>query len=173
MLIFRRAEMSDLPGIMRVVGEAQAFMRTLNIDQWQDGYPGADILAQDIAAGQLYAIAGGEGVAAIAVLSMMPEPIYETIDGAWRTSGPYLTIHRMAVDDAHRGGGPAGEMLARAVALARQEGLAGVRVDTHRENVAMRRFLEKNGFVFCGEVRYPVAAGDPIRVAYELPLICR
>ena len=53
---------------------------------------------------------------------------------------------------------------------ARKNGCASVRADTHRGNRAMRGLLEKCGYCFCGEVNYPVVAGDPVRVAYELPL---
>ena len=163
----RRAEMRDLIDIMRVVREAQAFMRTLDIDQWQDGYPGEDILRRDIVIGQLYVIEDGGSIAAFAALSLLPELIYDTIDGAWRAPGKYLTIHRMAIDDAHRGGGSAAQILDKAYRLARENQCDCVRADTHRGNRAMRRFLEKNGFALCGEVSYPVDAGDPIRVAYD------
>ena len=70
MLTFRRAEARDLPGIMRVIHEAQAFMRTLNIDQWQDGYPDEAILRADIAMNQAYVIAACQDrIAAVVVLS--------------------------------------------------------------------------------------------------------
>jgi len=172
MLTYRPARMGDLSDIMRLIHEAQAFMRTLEIDQWQDGYPGEDIIRSDIEIGQAFVYADDEAgkVASIAIFSLLPEPIYDELEGEWKTSGPYLTIHRMALDNANRGSGVAGDMLRNAVAMAKRENLASVRADTHRGNKAMRRFLEKNGFVYCGEVTYPVAAGDPIRVAYELVL---
>ena len=172
MLTYRPARHDDLPDIMRLIHEAQAFMRTLEIDQWQDGYPSEDILRNDIEIGQAFVYADDETgkVASIAIFSLLPEPIYDALDGEWKTGGPYLTIHRMALDDGHRGGGVAQNMLEKAVEMAKNENLASVRADTHRGNKAMRRFLEKNGFVYCGEVTYPVDAGDPIRVAYELIL---
>ena len=164
---FRRATEGDLDGIMGVIREAQAFMRTLEIDQWQDGYPQREILLEDIELGQLYVFAEGEAVCAVAALSLLPEPVYDGIDGAWINGGAYLTIHRMALDDAHRGGGLAARMLERAVEIAAGNDRASVRVDTHPGNKAMRRFLEKNGFVHCGTVYYHVKRGDPQRVAYE------
>lgn len=170
MQIFRRAGMDDLNDIMRVVGEAQRFMKTLNIDQWQDGYPERETLAEDIALGRLYVIEDGGRVAAFAALLLEPEPIYDTIDGAWAVPGPYLTIHRMALDDGHRGRGLAGAIVARAAAMARENGCAALRADTHSGNAAMRRFLEKTGFVFRGTVLYTVKKGDPLRVAYEKDL---
>ena len=177
MLRFRKAQTADLPDILRAVREAQAFMRTLNIDQWQDGYPDAAVLTEDIEIGQLYVFAedalpaGALGsIAAFAALSLLPEPVYDAIDGAWRIPGPYLTVHRTALDDVHRGGGLAAEIIGHAVAIARAAGCASVRADTHPGNLAMRRFLEKQGFALRGTVQYLVKKGDPLRVAYEKAL---
>ena len=177
MLQFRRAQMRDIPDIMRTVREAQAFMRTLEIDQWQDGYPEQSTLEKDIEIGQLYVFSedgpdpGAPGsIAAFAALSLLPEPVYDALEGEWLTQGPCLTIHRMALDDAHRGSGLASRIIDRAAAIARSAGFAGLRADTHPGNKAMRRFLEKQGFSCCGTVLYAVRKGDPLRVAYERPL---
>ena len=171
MRTFRRATLADLDDVMRVVAEAQAFMRTLNIDQWQDGYPEREILERDVEIGQLYVVEDDGAIAAFAALSLEPEPIYDEIDGAWTLPGPHLTVHRMALDDAHRGGGIAREIIARAFDIARRNGRAVVRADTHPGNRAMRRFLEKQGFTQCGTVRYPVTEGNPLRVAYEAAVL--
>lgn len=164
---FRPAEARDIPDILRLIHEAQAFMRTLNIDQWQDGYPDEAVLRRDIEVGQLFVFDDEGAIAAVAALSLLHEPAYDDLDGAWLQTGPYLTVHRMALDDAHRGAGLASRMLEAAIRRAGENGCASVRVDTHRGNKAMRRFLEKNDFAYCGEVRYPLLSGDPIRVAYE------
>jgi len=165
---FRKALPGDLPGIMTVIAQAQAFMATLGIDQWQDGYPSAEIIAEDIRLGRAYVFDDGGIIASITVLTAEPEPVYDAIDGQWRTGAPYLTIHRMALGNTHRHSGLASEILAHAKAIASAEHLTAVRADTHRGNVAMRRFLEKSGFLLCGTVEYPVDAGDPVRVAYDL-----
>ena len=169
-MILRQANANDLPDILRVVGEARAFMGTLGIDQWQDGYPEPETLAEDIRLQQLYVIDDGGSVAAVAAITRLSEPAYDAIDGAWRRSGPYVTIHRIALDDAHRGGGLARTIVRKAEDLALEGGCVSVRADTHRGNRAMRRFLEKQGFDYCGEVMIEVKQGDPIRVAYEKPL---
>lgn len=167
MLTFRKAIPSDLPGMMQLVAQAQAFMATLDIDQWQDGYPSEAILAEDIRVGRIYVFDDNGSVASISVITEEPEPIYDALDGRWLSDAPYLTIHRMALDNAHRHSGLAAQILDRAVSMARELNLGSIRADTHRGNKAMRRFLEKNGFVECGLVTYEVDAGDPIRVAYE------
>ena len=49
---------------------------------------------------------------------------------------------------------------------AAQAGCDSARADTHRGNFPMRRLLERNGFIACGECEYE-STGDPVRVAYE------
>lgn len=167
MLTFRKAVPDDLPGMLALVGQAQAFMATLNIDQWQDGYPSEDVLAEDIRLGRIYVYDDDGQIASITVMTEEPEPVYDTLVGSWLNDGPYLTIHRMALDDAHRHGGIASRIIRHAVDMAAELKLRSVRADTHRGNKAMRRFLEKSGFVECGLVTYATKAGDPLRVAYE------
>jgi len=167
-MIFRKALPADLDGIMIVVHEAQSFMATLGIDQWQDGYPSREIITDDIRIGQAYVCEDDGCIVSITVITAEPEPIYDSLNGEWHFGSPYLTIHRMAVSDACRHKGTAQLILQNAVKMAREQSLSGIRADTHRGNKAMRRFLEKNGFLECGTVVYEVDAGDPIRVAYDL-----
>ena len=167
MLTFRKATYDDLPGMLALVSQAQTFMATLNIDQWQDGYPDEAILTEDIRVGRIYVFDDDGKIASITVITDEPEPVYDTLEGRWLNDKPYLTIHRMALDDAHRHGGIASRIIDQAVKMAQELNLNSVRVDTHRGNKAMRRFLEKSGFVECGLVTYATKAGDPLRVAYE------
>lgn len=167
MLTFRKATYDDLPGMLALVGQAQAFMATLNIDQWQDGYPDEAILTEDIRVGRIYVFDDDGKIASITVITDEPEPVYDTLEGRWLSDEPYMTIHRMALDDAHRHSGIASRIVDHAVKMAQELNLSSVRADTHRGNKAMRRFLEKSGFVECGLVTYATKAGDPLRVAYE------
>ena len=164
----RLAETCDYDAILSLIGRARAAIRSLGIDQWQDGYPEPELIAEDIALRRGWVFADGEAVAGYAVLLAGREPIYDALEGAWRTRGDcYLTIHRMAIDDGYRGTGLSVRILSFAEELARSQDLASVRADTHRGNLAMRGLLQKCGYALCGEVRYDVTAGDPLRVAYE------
>ena len=167
---FRRATAADIDDILRLIGEARAFIGALGIDQWQDGYPDRETLLRDVALDQLYVFAEAGRVAAVAALSLLPEPAYDGLNGRWGVEGRYLTIHRMALDDDHRGGGLAAALLDQAERIARENGCGALRIDTHQGNAAMRRFVEKHGFLYRGEVLYPMKAGDPVRLAYEKPL---
>lgn len=166
----RPAEARDLDEIMLLLSQARAAIARLGIDQWQDGYPEREQIRADIEAGAGVAFVREGRVAGYMALQTAPEPVYARIDGAWRCAGPYLTVHRMAIADGFRGGGLSVEMLNCALERAKSAGMRSVRADTHRGNRAMRRLLEKCGYAHCGEVRYEVTAGDPIRAAYELPI---
>ena len=166
-ILRRPAEARDRDAILAVVAHARAAIRALGIDQWQDGYPEPEVIEGDIALGIGYIFEIGGHVAGYLALADAPEAVYADIDGAWQCSGPYLTVHRMCIDDGFRGTGLSAQMLALAEDMARAGRLSSVRADTHRGNIVMQRLLEKRGFARCGTVVYEVTAGDPIRVAYE------
>lgn len=167
---FRKARTEDIPQIMTIVRQAQTFMATLGIDQWQDGYPSHAQIVSDVVSDCSYVLEQNGAVVATTYFTCESEPAYAAIDGAWHTDEPALTIHRMALSDSVRHSGLASELLMHAVEMARSQRLCGIRVDTHRGNAVMRRFLEKNGFIECGLVEYPRTLGDPIRVAYDLQI---
>ncbi|MDO5322510.1 MAG: GNAT family N-acetyltransferase [Clostridia bacterium] len=164
----RRAQAGDFDAILALLDHARAAIRTLGIDQWQDGYPEPELIREDIALQRGWVFVDGEAIAGYAVLLSGREPVYDALDGAWLTLGDrYLTIHRMAIDDGYRGTGLSRQMIAFAEEQARSQSLISVRADTHRGNLAMRGLMKNCGYEICGEVRYDVTAGDPIRVAYE------
>ena len=171
MISHRSAAPGDRDAILAVIEHARAAIRTLGIDQWQDGYPEPTVIEADIAAGIGHVFEVDGHIAGYMALASGLDPVYGRIDGAWLCGGPYLTIHRMCIDDGHRGTGLSAEMLAFAEAAARAQGCASVRADTHRGNKAMLRLLEKSGFIRCGTVAYDVTAGDPLRAAFERRII--
>ena len=168
MLTFRKAVPADLPGMMNLVHQAQAFMATLNIDQWQDGYPTREIAEEDVALSRSYAVEIDGEVCATFVLQLGGDKNYDVIErGEWLSGNEnrdYLAIHRVAIAVASRGRGIAAQMISYAADLARERGLSSLRIDTHEGNVVMRRMLEKNGFTYCGVIY--LENGDA-RVAYE------
>ena len=166
MFSFRSATLEDLSAIMSIIAQARSAIARLGIDQWQDGYPQAELIRQDIALHRAILMEVEAQPAGYMVPLMEAEPVYACIDGQWLSDAPYLTVHRMAVGDGHRGRGLGAQMLSFAENCAREHGLSSVRVDTHRGNRAMRALLTKCGYQLCGEVTYETQ-GDPIRVAYE------
>lgn len=150
---FRQASEADLPEIMRIIAQAQAYLAAQGIDQWQDGYPDERVMRGDIALGNGYVLELDGRVSGIATIIYDGEPSYEVIyDGAWTTREPYACMHRIAVDAAQRGKGVSDALMQGAEAAIRQKGFHGIRIDTHRENVVMQRMLKRNGYALCGVI---------------------
>ena len=164
----RRATVSDLDTLMPIFEEARDTIAKLGINQWQDGYPSYDVIAEDIAKNRSYAVEPDGTICGTFVLVDDGEILYDKIyDGHWLTgdeSQDYVAIHRVAVSVARRGSGISTAMIDYAASHAKALGRVSLRIDTHEGNVVMRRMLEKHGFVHCGTIH--LANGAP-RVAYE------
>ncbi|MCD7839298.1 MAG: GNAT family N-acetyltransferase [Erysipelotrichaceae bacterium] len=90
---------------------------------------------------------------------------YATIKGQWLTNNqPYAVIHRIVVDNNYKGHGLASELLNYAIEECLKLGIHSIRIDTHHDNLSMQRFLKKNGFILCGDIK--LQSGDP-RIAFE------
>ena len=153
-MIFRKATQEDLPVMMEIVRQAQAFMKSQNVDQWQAGYPTRGGLEGGIRQGNSYVLEEDGVLLGLEAVVFAPEESYEKMTkGKWLTQGaPYGVIHRGAVLGERRGQGLFGELIKGAESLCRDRGIGSIRVDTHPDNKAMGRSLVKNGFVLCGEI---------------------
>lgn len=166
--MIRKTTEDDISKIVPIYEEARRTIAALGIDQWQNGYPSADVLEEDITLAQSYIVESDNAVCGTFALIKNGEPTYDKIfNGHWLSGDDnrnYTAIHRVAISVAKRGGGISGEIITYAEETAKALGHGSLRIDTHRGNVVMRRMLEKNGFVFCGVIY--LESGDE-RVAYE------
>lgn len=136
-----------------IIQEAKRTLEDLNIPMWQEDYPDPETMKQDILEGRAFIFTLDNEVAGTFTLMLGRDPVYDKLDvGEWLTNKPYSTIRRLAVAKAKRGRNVTGRILAKAGALSLFNGFPSIRVDTHPENIAMRRALEKNGFQYCGEI---------------------
>ena len=114
---FRVTKEEDLPAVMTILHQAQAYFKAHGIDQWQDGYPDEATLRRDIQNGTAYVAELDGAVAACATIAFAPDENYTTmVSGQWLTERPYAVIHRIAVDDKLKGQGIAGWILEQAEA---------------------------------------------------------
>jgi tRNA (guanine37-N1)-methyltransferase len=151
---YRRGEPGDIDGIMEIVSQARDYLKSQGVDQWQNGYPDASVFLSDMEKGNCWVFTCDDEIVGVIAISMGPESCYETMtEGKWLSEGaPYGVIHRSAVRSDFRGSGLASEMFALAEDLCLGMGAASMRVDTHRDNMTMRCFLEKCGYALCGVV---------------------
>ena len=166
-MIIRKTTAADTTALDALFAEARATIAALGIDQWQNGYPSPDVIAQDLSLDRSYVIEIDGEIVGTFVLVTDGEPDYDHIfDGAWRTGDgrDYVAIHRVAISVARRGSGLSSAIINYAAEVARDLGRASLRIDTHKGNVVMRKMLERHGFVHCGSI---YLQGADHRVAYE------
>jgi N-acetylglutamate synthase-like GNAT family acetyltransferase len=162
-----KATTHDLPVIMEIIGHAQNYLASLNIDQWQNGYPNPNAIIKDINNNESYLVQNHtKEVLATAMFSTQNEPTYNTIIGEWLTSqkATYGVIHRMAVHNKYRGSGAAQFIFQECEAYLKQQTIASMRVDTHQDNKGMQQLLNKMGYSYCGIIY--LADGNK-RLAFE------
>ena len=157
----RLAFPNEVDAIMHVIEEAKKCLAEAGSTQWQNGYPNADTIIEDIISGQAYvALEEGE-LLAYAAVTKSPEKAYEAIyDGNWEgKETEYLVFHRIAVASDVQGQGVAQTFLEGLI-----EGFdyLDFRSDTHAQNKAMQHIFEKLSFKQVGKV--PV---DGERLAYQ------
>ena len=164
----RNATFEDMDAILSVFDQARVAIAQLGIDQWQDGYPAREHIQADIDKRYGFVLCANHEVQGYFAMIADGEPTYDRIyDGQWLTDGAYMTVHRVAVSDALRGQGGSSEIVRYALQRALRQGMGAVRIDTHRGNVRMRKFLEKQGFSACGVIYLQSGAE---RIAYEMDL---
>ena len=157
----RLAFPNEVDAIMQVMEDAKKCLAESGSDQWQNGYPNANIIIDDIISGQAYVALEEGDVIAYAAVTRSPESAYDAIyEGKWQGGeSEYLVFHRIAVVAANQG---------QKVAQTFLEGLIegfdylDFRSDTHAENKIMQHIFEKLGFQQVGKV--PV---DGERLAYQ------
>lgn len=160
---FRQAITSDASSIWEILQFAIVSRRNDGSNQWQDGYPNPEVIADDIDKGVGYVLTrNGEIVGYLAIL-INDEPEYAKIKGKWLTNDDFVVFHRVAIAEKWLGQGLAKELLFHIENFARNQGINSIKADTNFDNKPMLRLFKNSGYVYCGEVYF---RGSP-RKAYE------
>ncbi len=170
MINIRLANLADVESIASLYEKARLLLRDRGIDQWQEGYPNADSARNDIENAYSFVIEENGKIIGTAALDVGVEPTYNQIyDGQWKTKSPiYAFVHRVAVDPEMKGKNLASLFFSKAEGIAREHGVISMRCDTHRDNHAMQKTLERAGFEHCGIIHLETGAE---RWAFEKVLL--
>ena len=162
---FRRANLNDLPNIIEIIRQAQVYLRSLKIDQWQNNYPNKEVVEEDIKNNNSYVLTYNSKVVAVAAIIFDNEPTYNKIyDGVWLSRGDYVTVHRIAVSKKYKSLGLGKIMMDKTKELAVARGVFSIRIDTHQDNLVMQNFILSNKFTYCGII---YLSDNSKRLAYE------
>ncbi len=171
----RPATREDFAEVSRLLAAGRDSMAALGIDEGPKKYPSSRRLMHSIKNGTCHVVEDAHGrPLAVFAVSFSPDKNYARgIKGAWLTDTlacpqPYAELHWVAVDGYARRRGVGAFVLDRACEIARAGGRSSLRADVYRDNVPMRRLLEKRGFAHCGTVEVRDVFGrQKRRAAYE------
>ena len=130
---------ADASVIWAILSAAIQRRKTEGSNQWQDGYPNEQVIANDIAKGYGYVLVEDDEIVGYCALLINDEPEYAHIKGKWLTSGDFVVFHRVAIAPNH---------------LGRDNGIHSLRADTNFDNTPMLHLFEKLGYQYCGEVTF-------------------
>ena len=160
---FRKATSTDIPSIWEIVKSAIARRKQDGSNQWQDGYPNPEVIAEDIEQGVGHVLMRDDEIVGYVAVLINDEPEYAKLKGKWLTNDDFVVYHRVAIAGKWLGQGLAKELLSHIEDFTREKGITSIKADTNFDNIAMLRLFEKLGYKYCGEVYF---RGSP-RKAYE------
>ncbi len=146
-MTIRKTVMNDLHRVQEIYAGAREYMaKTGNPTQWGSNKPPLDRVLKDIGEGKSYVCEKNGEILAVFYFAVEPDETYDVIyDGQWLNDEPYGVIHRVAVADQEKG---VGSFCVQWL----WERYKNLRIDTHENNIAMKKMLEKNGFTYCGKI---------------------
>ena len=149
-MLIRLAHTGDLPALMALMKRVIPLMQADGVFQWDETYPSEKDFANDIDLGQLW-LAEQDGALA-GVVAITTDQYPEYAEAGLDIGEDAMVAHRLAVDPAFRGSGVAFALMQQVEVVARQKGIAVLRVDTNTQNPATQRLLPKLGYRFAGEM---------------------
>lgn len=159
----RKATPADSPIIWEILQQAIEQRRLDGSDQWQNGYPSEETVADDIASGYGYVLTDNGNIIAYAAVIFGIEPAYNEISGNWLSLGDYAAIHRVATSNAIKGKGVATQLFLLLEDLAISQNVFSIKVDTNFDNIPMLKIMDRLNYQYCGEILF----GGAPRKAYE------
>ncbi len=159
----RKAIQEDADKIWEILQFGIEQRRKDGSDQWQNGYPNPETVANDIENGYGFVLVKDEKVAAYCALIENNEPAYDKIDGKWLSDGDFMVVHRVAVAKDFSGKGVAAILFQHIENHTVAQNIFSIKVDTNFDNTVMLRILEKLSYTNCGKVQ--LASGE--RFAFE------
>ncbi|MBU3012479.1 GNAT family N-acetyltransferase [Polaribacter vadi] len=150
----RLSKLEDVPQIATIINDAKELLASLNIDQWQNGYPNAAQVENDILKRESYVVVNDENqIIATSMFTLRKEPTYkEVIDGNWLISEDevYGVIHRMAIKKEYRKLGLATFLFDEFHQQLKDKNIQSLKIDTHEDNLGMQSLIKKLGYKYCG-----------------------
>ena len=120
-------------------------------------YPTKEILDNDIKNENSYVIIENKKIVGTFSLIIGEEETYQKIEGNWHSNKTYGTIHRLASNGKVKG-------ISKTCFDFCLSQINYIRIDTHQNNIAMKKSILKYGFKKCGNI---YVKDNSMRIAYD------
>ena len=141
-----KAKYDDLEMIIPIYDYARSFMTDNgNPNQWINGYPSREIIAEDINNDSFYVCKNEEeSIVGAFTFIIGNDPTYENIySGKWLNDKTYGVIHRLVSNGTTHG------ITKNCIEWCLKQ-IQNIRIDTHADNKIMQSLILKIGFEYCG-----------------------
>ncbi len=156
-----------LEATLQTVRAATAEMYRLGIAQWDDEYPGREVLSAAVESGSLFLCMQGSKVVVGAGLDAVQPPEYASCD--WRHGGSALVVHHLVVHPDYWRMGYASRFMEFAEGYASSLACDAVRLDAYAANAAALSLYRSRGYREAGKVVFP-RRSDPF-ICFEKKLV--
>ena len=140
-----KADISDFDSILKLYRMAILEHKKAGIVQWDDEYPSAITLKENIIANHTWVIRSDQNIAATVTLDTDQDPQYDAIQWAY-PSEKILVIHRLCVNPSLQGNGLAKKIIAFAEAFAYDNSFEVIRLDAFLGNSYSQRLYQNLGY---------------------------
>ncbi len=144
----RKTKYEDIEKLLEIFDYARKFMAANNNpNQWTNGYPSELDIKADIDKGHSYVCLDDDSniICTFCFYIGIDNNYNEIYDGAWLNNDEYAVVHRIA--SLHGRKGAASFCMNYCFNIHNN-----IRIDTHKNNIPMQKFLEKEGFIKCGRI---------------------
>lgn len=159
----RQAKLEEADQIWTILQDAIQKRKEEGSNQWQDGYPNPQAIANDIAKQQGFVLVDGADIVGYCAMAINDEPAYDAIEGAWLNPDDYVVFHRAAIAKQSLGKGLATVLFKAIENYALSKKVLNIKADTNFDNAPMLYLFDKLGYQYCGEVYFRGSA----RRAYQ------
>ena len=145
-----KAARCDRDELLEIVRSATDHLNQSGVPQWDEVYPNAGDVDEDLINGQLYVVRMGGRIAGMVTLNQSCDPEYAS--GKWQVDGPdFMVVHRLIVSPDVQGQGIGTRMMRMIEIMLRGNGIHSIRLDAFTQNPHSLRLYAKLGYQIVGE----------------------
>ena len=150
-MIIRKANKEDLYSIMLMYKSCVKGMLANRIDQWDDTYPNAEIISQDLEMMTYYVSIFNEEIIGGINIDQNQDKTYLEID--WEDkSNSFLVVHRLAVKEEYWNKKIGKDLMLFTEKLVKEKELKSIRLDTYSGNPKAIEFYRRLGYRELGTI---------------------